>query len=87
MPPPRRSEVGILLSTALLSCAVRQVSAPSLLDELVLFLLDRQSLAEPRADTESHTLRFQLIQRCDHISDEVRPEPHVIQREASLKRF
>ncbi|KAG7480704.1 hypothetical protein MATL_G00059080 [Megalops atlanticus] len=65
------SEVGVLVSTALLSCVVRQVSAPALLDELVLFLLGSQTQSELRMDTESHVLRYQLIEHCDHISDEI----------------
>ncbi|XP_061116189.1 FHF complex subunit HOOK-interacting protein 2B [Conger conger] len=65
------SEAGILLSTALLSCAVRHIAAPALLDQLVLFLLGRQSESELRSGTDSHTLRHQLIERCDHISDEI----------------
>ncbi|KAJ8285889.1 hypothetical protein GJAV_G00032120 [Gymnothorax javanicus] len=65
------SEAGILLSTALLCCIIRQISAPSLLDELVLFLLGRNSQSEVRTGMESHALRYQLIERCDHISDEI----------------
>ncbi|XP_064203515.1 FHF complex subunit HOOK-interacting protein 2B isoform X2 [Anguilla rostrata] len=65
------SEAGILVTTALLSCIVRQIGAPALLDELVLFLLGEQPQSELRMDTESHALRYQLIERCDHISDEI----------------
>ncbi|KAJ8380005.1 hypothetical protein SKAU_G00007830 [Synaphobranchus kaupii] len=65
------SEAGVLVSTALLSCIVRQVSGPALLDEVVLFLLGGQTQSELRMDTESHALRYQLIEHCDHISDEI----------------
>ncbi|KAG9354770.1 hypothetical protein JZ751_001483 [Albula glossodonta] len=65
------SEAGILVSTALLSCIIRQISAPTLLEELVFFLLGRQMQGEVRMDTDTHTLRCQLIEHCDHISDEI----------------
>ncbi|XP_066500882.1 FHF complex subunit HOOK-interacting protein 2B [Hoplias malabaricus] len=67
------SEVGILVHTALLSCAVRYVSSPALLQELLLFLLGSDTHHEQRKDTppHTHTLRYHLIEHCDHISDEI----------------
>ncbi|KAJ8401013.1 hypothetical protein AAFF_G00389700 [Aldrovandia affinis] len=65
------SEAGILVSTSLLACVVRQLSAAALLEELVLFLLGAQTQGELRMDTASHPLRYQLIEHCDHISDEI----------------
>ncbi|XP_063051413.1 FHF complex subunit HOOK-interacting protein 2B [Engraulis encrasicolus] len=68
------SEAGILLHTALLSCCVRHTHSPMLLSELVPFLLGSGTQPERHADThtDSHTtLRYKLIQHCDHISDEI----------------
>ena len=68
-----RSEVGILVHTALLSCSVRHIHSPVLVQELVHFLLGSDTHHEQRTDTPPHThmLRYHLIERCDHISDEV----------------
>ncbi|XP_044051715.1 FHF complex subunit HOOK interacting protein 2B isoform X2 [Siniperca chuatsi] len=49
----------VLVSTSLLCAAVRLVQSSSLLDQLVHFLL------------RSHTLTHLLLQRCDHISDQI----------------
>ncbi|KAL2092248.1 hypothetical protein ACEWY4_012046 [Coilia grayii] len=68
------SEAGILLHTALLCCCVRHIRSPALLAELVPFLLGSGKHPERRADThtDTHTtLRYKLIQHCDHISDEI----------------
>ncbi|XP_006625618.2 FHF complex subunit HOOK-interacting protein 2B isoform X1 [Lepisosteus oculatus] len=65
------SEVGVLVATALLFLSVRQISAPLLLEELVFFLLGSRREPEARMDTETHALRFHLIEHCDHISDEI----------------
>ncbi|MBN3321323.1 F16B2 protein, partial [Atractosteus spatula] len=65
------SEVGVLVATALLFLSVRQISAPLLLEELVFFLLGNRREPEARVDTETHALRFHLVEHCDHISDEI----------------
>ncbi|XP_076127503.1 FHF complex subunit HOOK-interacting protein 2B isoform X2 [Alosa pseudoharengus] len=68
------SEAGILLHTALLSCSVRSIDSPALLAELVLFLLGSATHPERHADTHTDTrltLRYKLIQHCDHLSDEI----------------
>ncbi|XP_074838110.1 FHF complex subunit HOOK-interacting protein 2B isoform X2 [Carettochelys insculpta] len=64
------SELGLLTSTAMLTAMVRQISAPALLQELVMFLLgtDRQ----PETDApQQHLLCSQLIKHCNHLSDEI----------------
>uniref|UniRef100_A0A8C8C0Y4 FHF complex subunit HOOK-interacting protein C-terminal domain-containing protein n=1 Tax=Oncorhynchus tshawytscha TaxID=74940 RepID=A0A8C8C0Y4_ONCTS len=66
-----RSEMGVLVNTALLCCSVRHIQSPAMVEELVSFLLGRQTQSEQRLDTESHVLRYQLIEHCDHISDEI----------------
>lgn len=63
--------MGVLVNTALLCCSVRHIQSPAMVEELVSFLLGRQTQSEQRFDTESHVLRYQLIEHCDHISDEV----------------
>ncbi|XP_078392830.1 FHF complex subunit HOOK interacting protein 2A-like [Cetorhinus maximus] len=65
------SEVGILSSTALLMGVVTHITSPRLLDELVLFLLGDQKEAEVPVDPACHLLRSQLIERCNHLSDEI----------------
>ncbi|XP_072410323.1 FHF complex subunit HOOK interacting protein 2A-like isoform X1 [Chiloscyllium punctatum] len=65
------SEMGILLSTALLMGVVMHTTASRLLDELVLFLLGDQREAEVPTEPAPHTLRSQLIERCNHLSDEI----------------
>ncbi|XP_041756505.2 FHF complex subunit HOOK interacting protein 2B isoform X2 [Coregonus clupeaformis] len=65
------SEMGVLVNTALLCCSVRHIQSPAMLEELVSFLLGRHTQSEQRLDTESHVLRYQLIEHCDHISDEI----------------
>uniref|UniRef100_A0A674CPG9 FHF complex subunit HOOK interacting protein 2B n=1 Tax=Salmo trutta TaxID=8032 RepID=A0A674CPG9_SALTR len=65
------SEMGVLVNTALLCCSVRHIQSPAMVEELVSFLLGRHTEREQRLDTESHVLRYQLIEHCDHISDEI----------------
>uniref|UniRef100_A0A671MG89 Protein FAM160B2-like n=1 Tax=Sinocyclocheilus anshuiensis TaxID=1608454 RepID=A0A671MG89_9TELE len=65
------SEVGILVHTALLSCSVRHIRSPVLLEELVQFLLGSDTHCEQRQDTHTHILRYRLIEHCNHISDEI----------------
>lgn len=69
----RRSEVGILVHTALLSRCVHHTQSAVLLHELVHFLLGADTPREHPSDTPPHThmLRYHLIKHCDHISDEV----------------
>lgn len=66
-----RSEVGILVHTALLSCSLRHTHSPLLLEELVNFLLGSDTHSEQRDESTSHNLRYFLIEHCNHISDEV----------------
>ncbi|XP_074495821.1 FHF complex subunit HOOK-interacting protein 2B isoform X8 [Sebastes fasciatus] len=56
---PWRSEQVVLVSTSILSAAVRLVQSSSLLDQLVHFLL------------RTPTVTDLLLQRCDHISDQI----------------
>uniref|UniRef100_UPI00358EE328 FHF complex subunit HOOK interacting protein 2A isoform X2 n=1 Tax=Myxine glutinosa TaxID=7769 RepID=UPI00358EE328 len=66
------SEEGILVSTALLARIVRQVESQSLLGQLVVFLLgERRPQPEEPGEPLQPILRQRLIERCDHISDEV----------------
>ncbi|XP_030627780.1 FHF complex subunit HOOK-interacting protein 2B [Chanos chanos] len=65
------SEAGILTHTALLCGSVRQINSPALLEELLQFLLGSDTQGEQCTDTHTHTLRYHLIERCDHISDEI----------------
>ncbi|NWQ99764.1 F16B2 protein, partial [Paradoxornis webbianus] len=64
------SELAVLGATAALTATVRQLRAPALLHRLVLFLLGPQRHPETPGDTP-HALRAQLIERCDHLSDEI----------------
>uniref|UniRef100_A0A8C2L058 Family with sequence similarity 160 member B2 n=1 Tax=Cyprinus carpio TaxID=7962 RepID=A0A8C2L058_CYPCA len=65
------SEAGILVHTALLSCSVRHIHSPALLEELVQFLLGSDTHCEKQQDTQTHILRYRLIEHCNHISDEI----------------
>ncbi|NXL40339.1 F16B2 protein, partial [Glaucidium brasilianum] len=64
------SELDVLRATATLTGTVRQIRAPPLLHRLVLFLLGPDRHAETPGDTP-HPLRAQLIDRCNHLSDEI----------------
>ncbi|XP_060643745.2 FHF complex subunit HOOK-interacting protein 2B isoform X3 [Anolis sagrei] len=90
-------ERGLLLATALLTLLVRQIRAPALLRELTVFLLGTEGGPAGAEDVEHQQqhqplLRSQLIERCNHLSDEISlgtlrlfeellrlPEPHVLQ--------
>ncbi|XP_054854473.1 FHF complex subunit HOOK interacting protein 2B isoform X2 [Eublepharis macularius] len=68
------SEDGILLSTAILTGLVRQIRAPALIQELVVFLLRTGREPEVLEDPDHqpyHCLCSQLIERCNHLSDEI----------------
>lgn len=60
----------MLGATAVLTGTVRQLRAPALLNRLVLFLLGPHRHPETPGDAP-HPLRAQLIDRCDHLCDEV----------------
>uniref|UniRef100_A0A8C4JP13 FHF complex subunit HOOK-interacting protein C-terminal domain-containing protein n=1 Tax=Dromaius novaehollandiae TaxID=8790 RepID=A0A8C4JP13_DRONO len=64
------SELAILRATAMLTGTVRQLRAPALLRGLVLFLLGPERQPEAPGAC-AHLLRAQLIERCDHLSDEI----------------
>uniref|UniRef100_A0A672LDG5 Protein FAM160B2-like n=1 Tax=Sinocyclocheilus grahami TaxID=75366 RepID=A0A672LDG5_SINGR len=65
------SEAGLLVHTALLSCSVRHIHSPALLEELVQFLLGSDTHCEKQQDAHTHVLRYRLIENCNHISDEI----------------
>ncbi|XP_054895864.1 FHF complex subunit HOOK interacting protein 2B-like isoform X2 [Poeciliopsis prolifica] len=52
-------ELSVLASTSILCCAIRQVRSPSLLDQLLDFLLKTPSMLQL------------LLRRCDHASDQI----------------
>ncbi|XP_039420344.1 protein FAM160B2 isoform X1 [Corvus cornix cornix] len=64
------SELAVLGATAVLTGTVRQLRAPTLLNRLVLFLLGPHRHPETPGDTP-HPLRAQLIDRCNHLCDEI----------------
>ncbi|XP_063031341.1 LOW QUALITY PROTEIN: FHF complex subunit HOOK-interacting protein 2B [Melospiza melodia melodia] len=64
------SELAVLGATAVLAGTVRQLRSPALLHRLVLFLLGPHRHPETPGDAP-HALRAQLIERCDHLSDEI----------------
>ncbi|XP_075031066.1 FHF complex subunit HOOK-interacting protein 2B isoform X7 [Calonectris borealis] len=64
------SELAVLGATAMLTGTVRQIRAPPLLHRLVLFLLGPDRHPETPGDAP-HPLRTQLIDRCNHLSDEI----------------
>uniref|UniRef100_A0A8C3KEX5 Family with sequence similarity 160 member B2 n=1 Tax=Calidris pygmaea TaxID=425635 RepID=A0A8C3KEX5_9CHAR len=64
------SELAVLSATATLTGTLRQIRAPPLLHRLVLFLLGPDRHPETPGDTP-HPLRAHLIDRCDHLSDEI----------------
>ncbi|MEE6526202.1 hypothetical protein FKM82_026679, partial [Ascaphus truei] len=66
------SELSILRSTALLTALLQRVTAPPLLRRLLVFLLGEERAPERRSDAlQGPQLRAQLIQRCNHLSDEI----------------
>uniref|UniRef100_A0A8B9NUW0 Family with sequence similarity 160 member B2 n=1 Tax=Apteryx owenii TaxID=8824 RepID=A0A8B9NUW0_APTOW len=64
------SELTILRATAVLTGTVRQIRAPALLHGLVLFLLGPERQPEAPG-ARCHLLRTQLIEHCNHLSDEI----------------
>ncbi|XP_033119394.1 protein FAM160B1-like isoform X2 [Anneissia japonica] len=64
------SEAGIVTSTAHLTKLVKMTTSPELLSEFVYFILGNGSGEEKPGDN-SHKLRHRLIERCDHLSDEI----------------
>ncbi|XP_042329302.1 FHF complex subunit HOOK interacting protein 2B [Sceloporus undulatus] len=87
------AEHGILLATALLTILARQIRSPALLQELTVFVLGaEEGQAGPGDPEQHHPLRSQLIERCNHLSDEISmatlklfeellrlPDQHVVQ--------
>lgn len=67
----QQSELGIITATAILRRCVKAVTSPHLLQEICIFLLGEETSPEVPSNTGDHKLRQTLIQRCDHLSDEV----------------
>ncbi|KAM6294612.1 FHF complex subunit HOOK-interacting protein 2B [Aegotheles albertisi] len=65
------SELTLLSTTAMLTGTVRQIRSAPLLHHLVLFLLGPDQHPETPGDTPQHPLRSHLIDRCNHLSDEI----------------
>ncbi|XP_018421703.1 PREDICTED: protein FAM160B2-like, partial [Nanorana parkeri] len=64
------SELRILRSTALLTALLQRLNSSALLRPLLIFLLGEEGGPEKRSD-KPPPLRSQLIQRCNHLSDEI----------------
>ncbi|CAI9556241.1 unnamed protein product [Staurois parvus] len=65
------SELHILKSTALLTALLQHLNSPPLLhQQLLIFILGEEKGPERKSD-RSPQLRSQLIQRCNHLSDEI----------------
>ncbi|KAM4749531.1 FHF complex subunit HOOK-interacting protein 2B isoform 2-T2 [Rhinophrynus dorsalis] len=64
------SELSILRSTAILTALLQRFTAPPLLHQLLVFVLGDERDPERRNDRGCQ-LRPQLIQRCNHLSDEI----------------
>ncbi|OCT90139.1 protein FAM160B2 [Xenopus laevis] len=64
------SELSILRSTAILTAVLQRFTATPLLRQFLTFLLSDEQGPEKRSDRGSQ-LRAQLIQRCNHLSDEI----------------
>lgn len=67
----QQSELGIISTTAILRRCLKAVTSPHLLQEMCIFLLGEGTSPEIPTSTGDHKLRHTLIQRCDHLSDEV----------------
>uniref|UniRef100_F7CAU0 FHF complex subunit HOOK interacting protein 2B n=1 Tax=Xenopus tropicalis TaxID=8364 RepID=F7CAU0_XENTR len=64
------SELSILRSTAILTAVLHRFTATPLLRQFLTFLFGDERGPETRGDRGSQ-LRSQLIQRCNHLSDEI----------------
>lgn len=64
------SELRILRSTAMLSAVLQRLTPSPLTQRLLSFLLGEDRGSEKRSD-DAPQLRAQLIQRCNHLSDEI----------------
>ncbi|KAL9983987.1 hypothetical protein ACROYT_G006237 [Oculina patagonica] len=67
----QQSELGIITTTAVLRRCVKAVTSPQLLQEMCIFLLGEGTSPETTSHEGDHKLRQTLIERCDHLSDEV----------------
>lgn len=67
----QQSELGIITTTAVMRRCVKAVTSPHLLQEMCLFLLGERTSPEIPSHAGDHKLRQTLIERCDHLSDEV----------------
>ncbi|XP_071947513.1 FHF complex subunit HOOK interacting protein 2A-like [Antedon mediterranea] len=64
------SEAGILTSTAHLTKLLKMTTSPELLSQMVYFILG-DGTGEEKPGDNTHKLRHRLIERCDHLSDEI----------------
>ncbi|XP_073241369.1 FHF complex subunit HOOK interacting protein 2A-like isoform X1 [Porites lutea] len=67
----QQSELGVITITALLRRCIQAVTSPQLLQEMCIFLLGEGTTPEVPTHVGDHKLRQTLIQRCDHLSDEI----------------
>ncbi|XP_063304550.1 FHF complex subunit HOOK-interacting protein 2B [Pelobates fuscus] len=64
------SELSIQRSTAILTAVLQRFTASPLLHQILTFILGEERNSESR-DRKNPSLRAQLIQRCNHLSDEI----------------
>lgn len=67
----QQSELGIITTTAVLRRCVKALTSPQLLREMCIFLLGEEITPETASHAGDHKIRQTLIDRCDHLSDEV----------------
>ncbi|XP_061171517.1 FHF complex subunit HOOK interacting protein 2A-like isoform X2 [Saccostrea echinata] len=65
------SEPGAILATAYLNRCLRTVCSPELLSEFCFFILGSERLPEQKEETTHPGIRDRLIERCNHLSEEL----------------
>ncbi|XP_020893366.1 protein FAM160B1 isoform X2 [Exaiptasia diaphana] len=68
----QQSEQGVITTTAIIRRCLKSITSRHLLMEFSVFLLGEQDKPEVQSQGENgHRIRQKLIERCDHISDEL----------------
>ncbi|GFO04935.1 protein fam160b1-like [Plakobranchus ocellatus] len=65
------SESGIIIATFYLNRCLRTVNSPALLKEFCFFLLGDDRTVELKESAQHHALHKRLLERCNHVSEEV----------------